>query len=71
MTAPQVITRRDDRGVLQEPYEQLVITVDDTQVGAIIENISNRKGIMTGMHSEHGQTMVEFIIPTRGLLGFR
>jgi len=71
VTAPQVITRRDDRGVLQEPYEQLVITVDDTQVGAIIENISNRKGIMTGMHSEHGQTMVEFIIPTRGLLGFR
>jgi GTP-binding protein len=71
VTAPQVITRRDEHGKLQEPYEQLVITVDDSQVGAIIENISNRKGIMQGMTSDHGQTMLEFIIPTRGLLWFR
>jgi GTP-binding protein len=68
VTAPQVITRKDEHGKLQEPYEQLVITVDDSQVGAIIENISNRKGIMQGMNSDHGQTMIEFLIPTRGLL---
>jgi GTP-binding protein len=71
VTAPQVITRRDENGSLQEPYEQLVITVEDSQVWAIIENISNRKGIMQGMNSDHGQTMIEFIIPTRGLLWFR
>lgn len=71
VTAPQVITRKNDKGKTLEPYEQLVCTIDDSQVGSIIENISNRKGIMEGMHSDHGQTIVEFIIPTRGLLWFR
>ncbi len=71
VTAPQVITRKDEKGKTKEPYELLVITVAESQVGAIIENISNRKGIMQGMNTEHGQTMVEFMIPTRGLLWFR
>lgn len=71
VTAPQVITRKNDRGQTLEPYEQLVCTIDDSQVGSIIESISARKGIMQGMDSDHGQTVIEFIVPTRGLLWFR
>jgi len=45
--------------------------VDDGLTGSVIENISNRKGMMMSMKSENGLTSIEFEIPTRGLLGFR
>lgn len=47
------------------------MNVDDGLTGSIIENISNRKGMMISMKSENGLTSIEFEIPTRGLLGFR
>jgi predicted membrane GTPase involved in stress response len=42
-----------------------VINVDDGLTGAIIENISNRKGMMQSMKSENGLTTIEFEVPTR------
>jgi GTP-binding protein len=68
--APQVIFR-EVNGKKQEPIEHLVISVDDLLSGAIIEVISNRKGMMKTMNSMNGLTTLEFEIPTRGLLGFR
>lgn len=68
---PQVIVRTDENGNKQEPFEQLIINVDDNLAGTIIETVSNRKGMLQSMNSENWLTTIEFEIPTRGLLGFR
>lgn len=67
---PQVIFK-EGPGKKLEPIEQLIVNVDDGLTGSIIENISNRKGMMQSMKSENGLTSIEFEIPTRGLLWFR
>lgn len=67
---PQVIFK-EENGKKMEPIEQLVVNVEDHLSGSIIENISNRKGMMQAMKSENGLTSIEFELPTRWLLGFR
>jgi len=54
-----------------EPFEHAVVTCDDDYSGVVIQQLSERKGIMTNMHSINGQTRMEFEIPTRGLIGYR
>jgi GTP-binding protein len=68
---PQVILKVDEHGKKQEPFEQLIISVDDNLSWAIIETVSNRKGMLVWMTSDNGLTTIEFDIPTRGLLWFR
>ncbi len=68
---PQVILKVDENGNKQEPFEQLIISVDDNLSWAIIETVSNRKGMLVWMTSDNGLTTIEFDIPTRGLLWFR
>ncbi|PID35017.1 MAG: translational GTPase TypA, partial [candidate division SR1 bacterium] len=70
VSAPQVIFKEVD-GSRQEPIEQVVVNVDEVLSGTIIELLSNRKGQMTDMQTHHGQTTLQFEVPTRGLLGFR
>jgi GTP-binding protein len=70
VSQPQVVTQEID-GKIHEPYENVVINVSDENSGKIIEALSKRKGEMLDMVSENGQTTLEFLIPTRGLLGFR
>jgi len=67
---PQVIFK-EEWGKKLEPIEQLIVNVDDGLTGSVIENISNRKGMMLSMKSDNGLTSIEFEIPTRWLLGFR
>lgn len=64
MGPPQVIFK-EEGGKKLEPIEQLIVNVDDGLTGTIIENISNRKGMMQSMKSENGLTTIEFEIPTR------
>ncbi len=68
---PQVVTRRVD-GKLQEPYEHMTIDVPDEYLGAITQLMASRKGRMENM-ANHGSGWVrmEFIVPSRGLIGFR
>ncbi len=68
--APEVIFKMVD-GQKQEPFEQLIINVEDALAGTMIEKVANRKGMMQAMNSVNGLTTLEFEIPTRGLLGFR
>lgn len=70
ISQPEVIMQEID-GVKQEPIEMAVINVPDEMAGSIIEAMGRRKAIMQNMKSENGNTMLEFEIPTRGLLGFR
>ncbi|GAB2967673.1 translational GTPase TypA [Frigoribacterium salinisoli] len=68
---PQVVTRRVD-GKLQEPFEHMTIDVPDEYLGAITQLMAARKGRMENM-ANHGSGWVrmEFIVPSRGLIGFR
>jgi GTP-binding protein len=68
---PQVVTRRIE-GKVHEPYEHLTIDAPDEHLGAITQLLAARKGRMDGM-SNHGTGWVrmEFIVPSRGLIGFR
>lgn len=70
VSQPQVITR-EENGVLQEPFENVIVTVPQDMSGKIIESLGKRKGEMKNMSSEGANTILEFEIPTRGLLGFR
>jgi len=70
ISQPQVIMQEID-GVKQEPIENAVINVPDDMSGPVIEALSRRKGVMQNLKSENGNTLLEFEVPTRGLLGFR
>jgi GTP-binding protein len=70
VTRPQVIMK-EVGGKLLEPYEELVIDVDENYVGVVIEKLGRRKGQMLTMDQHSGMTRLSFKIPTRGLLGYR
>ncbi len=70
VSQPQVVFREVE-GQKQEPFENVVINVPEEMSGKIIEVLSQRKGTMKNMKTENGNTLLEFDIPTRGLLGFR
>ena len=68
----EVIYHKDEKGHLLEPMEQAVIDVPDEFTGVVIEKLSFRKGELQGMsRSNGGYTRLEFLIPSRGLIGYR
>lgn len=68
---PQVVIREID-GEKQEPYEHLVIDVELEHQGAIMESIGLRRGELQNMEQDdRGRVRIEYIIPARGLIGFR
>jgi GTP-binding protein len=70
VSQPEVVMQEID-GKTHEPIESAVVTVPDENAGSVIEAMGKRRGEMKNMRSENGQTMMEFDVPTRGLLGFR
>jgi GTP-binding protein len=71
LSRPQVITKEID-GKKTEPYEALVVDIEDTHLGAVMEKVQTRRGEMTDMENPGtGRVRVEFRIPTRGLFGLR
>ncbi|WP_456268521.1 translational GTPase TypA [Kushneria sp. AK178] len=68
---PEVIIREID-GVKQEPYEEVIIDCEEHHQGAVMEELGYRKGEMTNMNPDgKGRVRLDFIIPSRGLIGFR
>ena len=68
---PEVVQREID-GVLQEPYEQVVIDIEEDHQGSIMEEMGNRRADMTNMVPDgKGRVRLEFMMPARGLIGFR
>ena len=70
VSQPQVVLQEID-GVSSEPVESVVVNVPKNMAGKIIEILSSRKGMMKNMSNEKDNTIMEFEITTRGLLGFR
>jgi len=71
VSAPEVIYKTID-GVKQEPFELVIIDVEEKYRGGVIENLGQRKGEMVNMKPLHdGRIRMEFEIPSQGLIGFR
>lgn len=71
VSKPEVIMRRGEDGKPQEPIEEVVVSVPDEYAGTVISKLNMRKGMMTQMTGENGYSRIEFLVPTRGLLGYR
>ncbi|KEF36016.1 GTP-binding protein TypA/BipA [Schinkia azotoformans MEV2011] len=70
VSKPEVIIREID-GVKCEPVERVQIDVPEEHTGAIIESLGSRKGEMLDMvNNGNGQVRMEFLIPSRGLIGY-
>ncbi len=71
ISRPEVIFREID-GEMQEPYENLTVDVPEESQGSIMEKLGERKAEMQDMVPDgHGRVRIDFIIPSRGLIGFR
>lgn len=69
---PKVIFKEDHNGKTLEPYEEVHIETSNDTSGAVIEMLGKRKGEMTNMvESGNDNVMITFIVPSRGILGFR
>ncbi len=71
VSRPEVIVREVD-GEKQEPYEQLVVDIEEQHQGGVMEKLGLRRGEMRNMEPDgQGRVRLEFMIPSRGLIGFR
>jgi len=71
ISRPRVLFRTDDSGQRQEPYETVVIDVDDEFSGTVVEKMQRRKAELTEMRpSGQGKTRITFSAPSRGLIGY-
>lgn len=72
VSRPEVIYHKADDGVLLEPYEEVHIETSAETVGVVVEMLGSRRGKMMDMQDTgQGMTRIVYIVPTRGLLGFR
>jgi len=71
VSKPQVLMRTDENGKQTEPMERVTIILPEKYSGIAIAKLNLRKGIMQSILPENDYVKVEFIAPTRGLLGFR
>ena len=71
VSRPEVVTREVD-GVVEEPYEQLVVDMEEAYQGGVMEKLGTRKGQLKNMVPDgRGRVRLDYIIPARGLIGFQ
>ena len=71
VSKPQVIQREID-GVIHEPFEIVVIDIEEQHQGAIMEEMGNRKADLQSITvTENGRMKLDFMAPSRGMIGFR
>ncbi len=71
ISKPQVVQKEVD-GKIHEPFEQIVIDVEEMHQGAVMEELGSRKAELQSMDSDgKGRVKLEFIAPSRGIIGFR
>ncbi len=71
VSSPEVV-QKEVNGEIQEPFEIVVIDIEEHHQGAVIEELGRRKAEMTNMEPDgKGRIKLEFMAPSRGLIGFR
>lgn len=72
VSRPDVILREGDNGELLEPFEEIHIETSPETVGIVVEMLGSRRGQMLDLQdNQEGNVNLTFLVPTRGLLGFR
>jgi GTP-binding protein len=72
LSRPRVILKRDTKGATLEPIEYLVLDLEETYTGRVMEMLGERRAILANMAGAGtGRVRLEFTVPARGLLGFR
>ena len=71
VSKPEVILKKGEGGRTLEPVERVVVSLPDEYSGTSISKLNIRKGIMQEMSSHEGYTTIEYLVPTRGLMGYR
>lgn len=72
VSRPEAIFRHGEDGELQEPFEELHVDTSQDTVGVVVEMLGTRRGKMMDMINNPDNTVhLSYIVPTRGLLGFR
>ncbi|MBZ0186820.1 MAG: translational GTPase TypA, partial [Candidatus Obscuribacterales bacterium] len=70
VSRPEVICKQID-GINQEPFEKLIIDLPDDYTGVVMQTLGPRRAELQNMTVEGSQALLEFTIPTRGIIGFR
>ena len=70
VSKPEVLMKRID-GKLNEPVERVLVDVPEKYSGTVIEKLNKRRGMMQSMQAENGYVELEYLVPTRGLIGYR
>ena len=70
VSRPEVILHKED-GIIKEPIERVMINVPEMYSGSVISKLNVRKGIMESMSPDGNYVKIEYMVPTRGLLGYR
>lgn len=71
VSRPEVIIKEID-GQMMEPYEQLVVDMEEQYQGGVMERLGTRKALLQNMEPDgKGRVRMDFIIPARGLIGFQ
>ncbi len=71
VSSPRVLYKKNDKGEKLEPFEEVIIDVDDTYSSATVDGINRRKGEMIEMKAVgKGKTRLIFKVPSRGLIGY-
>lgn len=71
ISRPEVVQKEID-GELREPFEEVIVDVEEQHQGAVMEELGQRKAELKNMQPDgKGRVKLEFIVPSRGLIGFR
>ena len=71
VSTPRVLFKEDEKGKKLEPVERLVVDVPEECVGSVMEKMGSRKGELVEMHPQGSRMRIEFLIPARGLFGYK
>lgn len=72
VSKPQVLMHKDKNGKTVEPIERVIVNCPENYSGTVISELNTRKGMMESMEIvDGGYVKIEFLVPTRGLLGYR
>ena len=70
VSKPEVLYHFED-DVKYEPFEKVIISAPDQYIGSVISQLNLKKGLLQSMDTENDYTKVEYLVPTRGIIGYR